>query len=45
MLKQTTVYQNPDINVAVDEAMTQFTGQSNNTLTILCKSTATGIKI
>lgn len=45
MLKQTTVYWNPGTDVAVDEAMTRFTGRSSDIVTIPCKPIATGYKI
>ena len=45
MLKQTTSYWNPGTDVAVDEAMTRFTGRSSDIVTIPNKPIATGFKI
>lgn len=45
ILKQSTVYWNPGTDVAVDEAMTRFTGRSSDIVTIPCKPIATGFKI
>lgn len=45
ILKQSTVYWDPGTDVAVDEAMTRFTGRSSDIVTIPCKPIATGYKI